>query len=189
MGSFMAECDTAAPKVSQLTFSKVKAGKHDELELVAHFWPASPTYPPKFCVLDEENAYEWICDSWWTFPPFDMPMYKKLRGRICLLIDIHDGESVFQGHVFFDDDRYPNGTLPLPQNMVCIVLHTETVRRKDNNNSRAYGFNTLIVQPLSSNPKKYERLGVGVAIRQSEWHQTGFLGPTDPEPTTSIILV
>ena len=188
MGSFMAECDPAMPNVTQRTISLVEDGQCNELELIAHFWPAKPKIPQTFCVLDHESAYEWFCDSWWTFPPFDTPIDEPIRNRICLQIEISDKGELFQGHVFFDDDRYPNGTLPVPQDMVCVVLHTENVRRKDNK-LRAYGFDILVVQPSESDPEKYERLGVGVAVRQSDWHQTRFLGQLAPGPTTSIILI
>jgi hypothetical protein len=188
MGSFMAECDPYNPKISLQSLTAAKNGHCRELEIMARVWPAKPKEPAIFTILEGENAYPWISNSWWTFSPFDKPIDDQLRGRICLEISLtqRDGRE-FQGHVFFDDDSYPKGVIPVPPEVVCIGIHTETVKHNLDESRAACGIHILVVQSSKTRPGKYERLGVGIAIQDANIREVfGFWPSTSLD---SIILV
>jgi hypothetical protein len=187
MGYFMAEVDPGRPKATPRTFERAKQEDFSELQLYAHWWPARTAKPGSFRILKDEGAYEWKSDGFHTFEPFDARLDEQLRTRACFEVEIRPGGSAhaFTGHIYADDERYRLGELELPDDLICIVINTETVRHI-NGKQTATGYYILGAK-YSTQKDNYERLGVGVAVSKEDVIPKGWFGRSAPSQT--IVLV
>jgi len=100
------------------------------------------------------------------------------RVKIVILPEGAEDRS-FTGHVVFDDPGR------VPHHITCVVLNTETVENIVNH-QRGYGYYFLVVQKTQPT-EKYERLGIGVAVAETDRIPYGYFGRKSPQ--TSIILI
>lgn len=156
------------------------------LYLYAQTRNARPRVPSKFTDLFGANAYKWISDAWWTVPPFNKPIDAQFRNRTCLELEVIWEDGVFSGHALLDDDRYAEGSISLPDEMVCVILHTEPVKNVASE-QKGLGFYILVVQQSADHPDRYERLGVGVSYRDSIPDCNKYPWPKKPTPSITLI--
>jgi hypothetical protein len=184
----MAELDTGRPIPLDRAYQTALTGFSNELELLAHYWPAKPRSSAKVELIDVERAVPWKSSGMMIFPPFDTLIGDYLRGHPCLQIDIlqENNHEELCGYFCFDDYEYWKGNLETPSNLVCIVMYTEIVEHIEHG-ERAFGYYLLVVNG-SAQEDKFERLGVGVAVSKVDIIPSGLLG-SRKAPTSKIVLV
>ena len=183
----MAELDTGRPRPTDRTYDAALNGTSFELELFAHFWPAKARLPAKPGLQSFDRVLPWKSSGMMIFPPFDTPIYHYLNIDSCLELRIFPENPLpITRYVSFDDHRYWQGDLDMPQNIVCIVLYTETVQHVQRGDT-AFGHYILAVKG-SLQKGKFERLGIGVTVASSPLIPAGALGGRKA-PTSKIALI